>query len=92
MPPDFEFDATKDVSNLAKHGLSLALIRRAVWPPDLVAEDNRRDYGETRWYGFVRLDGRIHVTIFTIRGSVVRVISLRKANLREVRRYHDQLS
>jgi uncharacterized DUF497 family protein len=92
MPPIFEFDPAKDAANLAKHGLSLALIREAVWPPDLVAEDDRRDYGEVRWYGFIRLGGRIHVTVFTIRGSVVRVISLRKANLREVRRYNDQLS
>jgi hypothetical protein len=49
MPPVFEFDPAKDAANLAKHGLSLALIREAVWPPDLVAEDNRRDYGEARW-------------------------------------------
>ncbi len=92
MSPVFEFDPAKDAANQAKHGLSLAQIRLAIWPPDLAAEDNRRDYGEQRWYGFIRLDGRIHVTVFTIRGAVVRVISLRKANLREVRRYHDQLS
>jgi uncharacterized DUF497 family protein len=92
MPPTFEFDPEKDVANRDKHGLSLARIRGAVWPPDLAAKDERRDYGEERWYGFVRIDERIHVAIFTYRGDVVRVISLRKANLREVGLYNEQRS
>ena len=92
MPPTFEFDALKDAANQAKHGLSLARIRDAIWPPEFVAEDARRDYAEKRWYAYVLLDDRIHVVIFTLRGAIVRVISLRKANRREVRRYHDRLS
>ncbi len=92
MPPTFEFDPEKDTANHAKHGLSLARIRDAVWPPEFVAEDARRDYAENRWYAYVQLDKRIHVVIFTLRGASVRVISLRKANQREVRRYNDQLS
>jgi uncharacterized DUF497 family protein len=92
MSPTFEFDPQKDAANQAKHGLSLARIRDAVWPPDLAARDARRDYGEVRWYAFLRLDERVHVAIFTYRGDVVRVISLRKANPREVELYNEQLS
>lgn len=92
MPPTFEFDPEKDAANQAKHGLSLERIRDAAWPPEFVAEDARRDYREERWYAYVELDDRIHVVIFTLRGPIVRVISLRKANRREVRRYNDRLS
>jgi len=90
MPQTFVFDPEKDATTKGKHGLSLARIRDATWPPDFVAEDARRDYAEQRWYAYVELDDRIHVVIFTLRGTIVRVISLR--NRREVRRYNDRLS
>jgi hypothetical protein len=51
MPPTFEFDPAKDAANLEKHGLSLALIQRAIWPPDLAAQDNRRDWRDAMvWF------------------------------------------
>jgi len=36
---------------------------------------------------FIKRAGRVHVMVFTPRGGTVRLISLRKANRREVRRY-----
>ena len=53
----------------------------------LIEADKRRAYGEDRYLVAAPLDGRLHVACFCIRGAAYRVISLRKANDREVRRY-----
>jgi hypothetical protein len=52
-----------------------------------VAEDRRRDYGEKRFVALGKIYHRVHVLVFTRCSSKVRIISLRKANAREVRRY-----
>ena len=50
-------------------------------------EDRRHDYGEQRFeaVGYIRL--RVFVLVFCVREEGLRVISLRKANRREVVRY-----
>ena len=53
----------------------------------LVREDDRFDYGETRYIAFGEIEDELHCLIFTFRGSRVRAISLRKANKREIRRH-----
>jgi hypothetical protein len=57
------------------------------WGNALVAPDDRRDYGEERFVSIGPINGRLHVLIFTARDATVRVISLRKANKREVKQY-----
>jgi uncharacterized DUF497 family protein len=54
-------------------------------PP--IIPDLRRDYGEARYWAVGPIGGRLHVLAFTMRGQVLRAISLRKANERERRRY-----
>ena len=51
------------------------------------APDDRYDYGEKRTRAFRLIFGRLHMLVFTMRGDVLRAISLRKASLKEVRRY-----
>ncbi len=53
----------------------------------IVAPDDRFDYGEVRQVAFGRIGGRLFVCVFVDRGSTRRIISLRKANSREVKRY-----
>jgi len=50
-------------------------------------EDRRFDYGETRLIAYGPIDGRLHCVWYTLRGDVVRIIGLRKANDRERKRY-----
>jgi hypothetical protein len=52
-----------------------------------VAIDRRREYGETRYIAIGMLGARIHVLCFAEVPDGIRVISFRKANLREARRY-----
>lgn len=81
------FEAAKDAVNLAKHGISLAAAAQLDWDNALVTEDDRRDYGELRQVALAPMDDRLWVVVFTDRPGGRRVISLRKANLREYRRY-----
>ena len=80
------FDPAKEVGNLAKHGISLAEAARLDWDNALVSMDDRREYGELRQVALAPMDGRLWVVVFTDRPEGRRVISLRKANLREYRR------
>jgi len=85
------FDPTKDAANVAKHGVSLALAVSLEWGWLLTAPDIRRDYGETRMVGYAPLGTRVYCVVFTDRGEERRVISLRKANRKEVKRYASQI-
>ncbi|MFN3669867.1 MAG: BrnT family toxin [Brevundimonas sp.] len=83
------FDPAKDAINRAKHGLSLAEAERGDWTAAFIALDDRRDYGELRWYAYLPIDGRVHVVVYTERDDVTRIISLRRANPREVAKYDE---
>lgn len=78
-----EFDSAKDRANVAKHGISLA---RAVDLSDVVVvPDDRFEEPRLRLYGLI--DGSWHCAAVTVRGERVRVISLRRAHLKEIRRH-----
>lgn len=81
------FDPEKDTANLAKHGISLAEAAQLEWDHALVSPDDRREYDEARQVALAPMDSRLWVVVFTDRPEGRRVISLRKANLREYRRY-----
>ncbi len=82
-----EFDTGKDAFNRAKHGLSLAEARTLDWSSLVAIADERMDYGETRFIGYALKGNRLYCVVFTDRGTTRRIISLRKANAREVHRY-----
>ncbi len=81
-----EFDPDKDAINRQKHGLSLADAERMDFDTAIYRPDGRYDYGEDRIRSLGPIDGRLHMLVFTMRGDVLRAISLRKANPREVMR------
>ena len=85
-----EFDPNKDSSNRQKHGLSLAEAERMDLGTAAIDADRRYAYGEGRFQALGLIDGRLHMLVFTMRGDVIRAISLRKANPREVRRYDEE--
>ena len=82
-----EFDLAKDASNLAKHGLSLALATELDWDASLVWIDERYEYGELRMIALAPDTGILYYVAFVDRGEARRIISLRKANRREVKHY-----
>lgn len=83
----FDFDPAKDAANLSKHGVSLAEAEFMEWSTALVWADDRRDYRETRMKALALLGPRVFFVAFVDRSDVRRIISLRKANHREVKVY-----
>jgi uncharacterized DUF497 family protein len=57
----------------------------------LTVPDFRGDYGEDRYITYGRLRGRLVVLVWTPRGDERRIISMRKANVREQTRFGQRL-
>jgi uncharacterized protein len=87
---DFSFDPAKNARNIAVHGISLVRAADFEWHEALNVQDTRRDYGERRFKAYGRIGVRVYVLIHTPREGRVHVISLRKANQREVRQYEKE--
>jgi len=84
------FDPSKDAANFAKHGVSLALAARLEWDSALTWPDTRRAYGEFRQCALGYVGLRLYFVAFVERGEDLRIISMRKANAREVK-FHAQV-
>ncbi len=85
------FDPAKDTVNMAKHGVSLAEAAGFEWDAAAVWPDQRRDYGEARMAALGYIGLRIMAVVFVDRPADKpterRIISVRKTNSREVKRY-----
>lgn len=87
---DFELDPMKDAINKAKHGLPLDLGSELFDGPFVEEQDDRQDYGETRFVAtgpVASLADRVCVVVYTWRNAARRLISFRKANDEEIARY-----
>lgn len=82
-----EFDPSKDEANLAKHGVSLRLAVELDWEAALVWVDERFEYNEMRMIALAPNTEILYCVAFVDRGNVRRIISLRRANRREVKHY-----
>jgi uncharacterized DUF497 family protein len=82
-----EFDPAKDEANLAKHGVSLSMASELDWEAALVWFDNRFEYNEIRMIALAPKTQILYYVAFVDRGEARRIISLRRANRREVKHY-----
>ncbi len=94
---EFEWDENKNISNTKKHGITLDEAQSVF--EDLssaIFEDNRFDYGESRFliigklYSEILNKNILAVVIYTEREGRIRIISARKANKRERKLYESQ--
>ena len=81
----YEWDEHKQRTNLAKHQMDFEMMADFEWGNALIERSDR--HGEIRWSAIGYLGSRICHVAFTMRGDNIRVISLRPAKAREVRRY-----
>ncbi|WP_029525568.1 BrnT family toxin [Polaromonas glacialis] len=85
------FDPVKDAANQAEHGFPLLDAARFEWGTALVWPDQRRDYDEPRMAALGYIGLRLMAVVFVDRppeqATERRIISLRKADSREVKRY-----
>ena len=81
----YEWDEAKQQSNIAKHKVSFEEVRNFDWLGSKTSPSLRR--GEERYVTIGQIGNRLHVIVWLPRGDRMRIISLRKANMREVREY-----
>jgi len=81
------FDPGKNERNILERGLPFSLVEQLEWSDALIVTDDRKDYGERRYRVLGLIGDRLHAVVFTPRADGVHVISLRKANQREVKQY-----
>ncbi|MEL6580576.1 MAG: BrnT family toxin [Cyanobacteria bacterium J06621_12] len=87
----FEWDDVKAKKNETKHSVSFIFATRAFDDENRITViDNRFDYDEVRYITLARIDQRVYVLVYTTRGRVIRLISARKANSKEVKRYDNR--
>jgi hypothetical protein len=87
----FEWDPGKEETNIADRGLDFTTASRIWGGPVLEKIDDRHDYGEMRILASGKVDGRLTVVVYTLRGENRRIISARKANRREQRRFEAEI-
>jgi uncharacterized DUF497 family protein len=92
IPQVFEWDDQKRQANIEKHGIDFADIKPIFTNPIVEFIDNRRDYGEIRTILLGQIKGRVLCVVYTQRGSIKRIISARKANKREQRKYYQSIA
>jgi uncharacterized DUF497 family protein len=84
---DIEFDPKKNQRNIAERDMSFELADHFDFDGALIEEDTRFAYPEQRFTALGDLNGRICFLAFSVTRTGIRVISLRKANKREVGKY-----
>ena len=84
------YDSAKNDSNITKHGLSLSEAELIDWDSAISWVDHRKDYGEERRVALALINERLHCVVYVELKIGKRIISLRKANTREVERYEKE--
>ena len=89
---DFEWDETKRLANIDKHGVDFRLAAGIFLGPTIEADDTREDYGELRRLALGRVGSEHSVVVYTPRGDkTLRLISAWKAGRHDRKRYEDLL-
>ena len=84
----YEWDEEKRAETLASPGIDFALVEYFEWAAASTRRSDRN--GEIRWSSYGLIQDRLFKVIWTEPGESIRIISLRKANVREVRSYDQQ--
>ena len=83
---EYEWDEAKRQDYLAKHrGVYFSDMEALEWETAVTGPSPR--HGEARYVALGYIGDRMHYVVYTMRDSKCRIISLRKANPREVRQY-----
>lgn len=90
-PRRFTNDPAKNARNVAERDIDFASAATFEFETAVVATDDRKDYGEVREVATGFIGQRLHVLVFTMRDDACHVISLRKANNREVKAYVENI-
>jgi uncharacterized protein len=88
---DFEWDDAKAVSNLRDHRITFEMARDVFADPFIVEWlDEGHDDNEQRFAALGMVETRLLFVSYTMRGAAIRIISARRAEPWERRRYHNE--
>lgn len=85
------WNETKRATNLRDHKVDFTAVRNFEWDTAFVFFDDREDYGELREVAIGFIGDGLHVLVFTERRKVIRVISLRRAEKSDLRKYAEAI-
>jgi uncharacterized DUF497 family protein len=86
-----EFDPAKRLETLFHRGLDFVDCQQAFAGVSYTFEDARKSYGESRFITWALMQERLVVIVWTQREEARRIISLRKANEREIEKFSQAL-
>lgn len=98
MQTTFEWDITKAESNLRKHRVSFETAARVFADPFALVEQDRIENGEYRWRTLGVVEGYLLLLVaHTVRDDedgteIIRIISARRAEPKERKRYEQNRS
>jgi uncharacterized DUF497 family protein len=92
MTVRFEWDESKDRTNIAKHGVGFDEARRVFSDPQVIIREDRVVEGEERLHAIGYVE-RVLLVVHTVReeglGAIIRIISARKATPAERKLYEE---
>ena len=83
----YDWDEEKRIETLEKRGIDFASMDYFDWDTSVSRRSDRE--GEIRWSTLGLIGERLHHVVWTERGEITRIISLRKANVRESIEYEE---
>jgi hypothetical protein len=83
---EFDFNPTKSMANLVKHGINFKDAQQ-LWKDSGLKVIKARTTGEQRWIAIGRIGDKHWSGVFTPRGEVIRIISVRRSRPNEIARY-----
>jgi len=90
---DFEWGDEKAAANLARHNISFEQAKGVFRDPFAIEFlDDRQDYSENRYILIGLTEDHILAIVYTERNERTRIISARRAEPHERKRYHEENS
>ena len=87
---EYDWDEAKREANFTKHGVDFADAGGLDWNAALTIDHTRS--GESRHLTYAPIANRLHAMVWMERANRIRIISLRRANNREIKRYAEETS
>ena len=96
MKKDFKWNTQKAILNLKKHGISFKLATQVFEDPLALIIQDRIENGEYRWQTMGLVEGYLillvaHTIVEDNDTEVIRIISARKADIKERKRYEQSV-
>ncbi len=85
----FEWDTAKNELNLDKHGMDFETAK-SIWLDENRIEIEAPYPIENRWIVIGMVQGKVWAAVYTMRKDVIRMISVRRARVKEVKLYEEK--